>query len=60
MTTGKIVGICILVIAMWTIGYICGRVEEREKNGSVAKKLDISRLVSSDNTSMEVERKQDN
>ena len=59
MTTLQIVGICILVVAMWTIGYICGRVEEREKNGSVAKKLDISRLIRSDNTSVDVERKQD-
>ena len=59
MTIFKTVCICIVTLAMFAIGYICGRVEEREKNGSVAKKLDISKFIVDHNTSMEVEREQD-
>ena len=53
-----IVKLSILVISMFLIGYLLGRVEERVKNEStVSKKLDISRYLNNRDTSIQVEQR---
>lgn len=47
----------LLVAAMFFLGYTLGHIEERVKNESVSKKLDISKYLNNSNTSIQMERR---
>ena len=38
----KVIGFTLLTFAMWTIGYICGKVEGHDEDVDTCRKLDLS------------------